>query len=341
MDSAANENSHQPITDASSLIASFHANPPKWVIEGLLSEGEIAGLHGPQEVFKTIFCVQLQESLSSGRPFLGAFSTPKPLRTFLLETEMSSTVIGKRLSTMFQNQSPPPGMFFASELELRAFRRAADLQKKFRLVNRWVQERDADVLILDTCNPFFRGKQSANAEESVGEFFDLLESIPACVKLFSRHNHKRRDMEPGDDASLIRGSGQFADVPDLLMQLKRKDRRTNEAKLSFSKFRHGMRPDDLTLWFDVAAFRLTALPPIIYSLIQSPCTRSELLERMARCFGIESRKGEEMLAQQRAYLIQRGNGRQHVLEIASEALKHAPWGRYLPTETVQDLRSSA
>lgn len=327
--------------DAAALIANYRVTPPCWVVEGLFSENEIGGLHGPQEVFKTIFCVQFQESLASGQPFLGAFPIPQARRTFLLETEMSATAIGRRLAAMFPTQAPPPGMLFASEAELRAFRRATGLQKKFQLVNHWVKERSADVLILDTCNPFFRGKQSANAEESAGEFFDLLENVPASLKIFARHNHKRRDMEPGDDASLIRGSGQFADVPDFLIQLKREDRRTNEATLSFSKFRHGTRPDDLTLWFDVAAFRLTALPPIIYALIQDPCTRSELLERLNRCFGIGSRKGEQMLSAQRGYLVERGSGRQHVLEIAPEALKHAPWARYYPTETVQDMRSSA
>ena len=329
-------------TDAAALIAGYHSNPPRWVIDGLLGEDEIAGLHGPQEVFKTIFCVQLQESLASGRPFLGAFTIPRPRRTLLLETEMSPAVIGKRLAAMYPNHAPPSGMLFASDAELRAFRRAAGLQKKFQLINAWVRARDADVLILDTCNPFFRGKQSANAEEVVGEFFDLLEAVPASVKIFVRHNHKRRDMEFGDDASLIRGSGQFADVPDLLIQLKREDRRTNEATVSFSKFRHGARPDNLTLWFDVQAFRLTALPPVIYALMHGPCTRAELLERLERCFGIGSRKGEEMLAEQRPWLVERSGGRAHVLEISPEAARHAPWARYYTlTDTVQDMRSSA
>jgi hypothetical protein len=233
-------------------------------------------------------------------------------------------------------------MLYPSEVDLHRFRRAVGLQRKFDLVDTWVRMRHADVLILDTANPFFRGKDSPNSEECVGEFFDLLAGVAAPVKIFTRHNHKRRDMESGDDASLIRGSGQFADVPDLLIQLRREDRRTNEATLSVSKFRHGARPDDLTLWFDVVGFRLTALPPVIYALMQGPCTRAELLERLEHCFGIGSRKGEEMLAEQRPYLVERPNGRAHTLEIAAEAATHAPWARYCgPTETVQDMRSSA
>lgn len=329
-------------SDAAALIANYRSNPPRWAIEGLLSENEIAGLHGPQEVFKTIFCVQLQEALASGKPFLDVWRVPKPRRTLLVETEMSPAVIGRRLAGMYRSGPPPSGMLFASETELRFLRRAVGLQKKFQLVDAWVRTKNADALILDTCNPLFRGKESANAEEHVGEFFDLLEAVPVSFKIFVRHNHKRRNMESGDDASLIRGSGQFGDVPDLLMQLRREDRRTNEATLSVSKFRHGTRPDDLTLWFDPVAFRLTALPPVIYALFQGPCTRAELLIRLEHSFGISSRKAEEMLAVQRPYLLERSSGRARILEINHQAAGDASWARYLfPTETVQNMRSSA
>jgi RecA-family ATPase len=321
MHNAAHETTCQLITDASSLIESFRSSPPQWVIEGLLGENEIAGLHGPQEVFKTIFCLQLQEALALGRPLWDLYKIPRPRRTLLLETEMSPIVMGRRLAAMYPSGPAPSGMLYIAEADLRALRRAVGLEKKFELLDSWVRKLKVEVLILDTCNPFFRGKESANAEEHVGKFFDLLGDLPLSVKIFVRHNHKRREMESGDDASLIRGSGQFADVPDLLMQLKRQDRRTNEATLSVSKFRHGSRPDDLTLWFDKEAFRLTPRNPVEYVLQGhgGGLTRDQLLGELHSRFGIAQRKADELVKD--AKIVQTMLGHRKVFMLESDAIR--------------------
>jgi hypothetical protein len=149
----------------------------------------------------------------------------------------------------------------------------------------WVSEAKAEVVLIDTCNPFFRGKQNPNDETAVGAFFDLLESLPAAAKVFVRHNHKPRmeDVTP-DGASRIPGSGQFADVPDLLMEIRRTDKRINEAELSITKYRHGMKPDDLTVWFDRVDFRLCAVPPILHVLARGrTVVRKKSVTHMKRC----------------------------------------------------------
>src|SRR5439155_14072147 len=141
---------------------------------------------------------------------------PRPRSVYFLETEMSVVALGGRLAKMFKNRPAPNGVHFATEAQLREFKRASNLQGKFALVNEWVRASRAEVLMLDTCNPFFRGKESPNDETTAGAFFDLLDTSPAKTRLFARHNHKRRlEDSDQDGAAKIRGSGQFGDVPDL------------------------------------------------------------------------------------------------------------------------------
>jgi RecA-family ATPase len=285
------------VPDTVFLIENAEKNPPEPILEGLLNEGEVAGLHGPQEAFKTMLTLQLAESLATGKPFLGRWLVPKPRSPYYFETEMSNSALGRRLREMFRSEPPPRQVRFADEKRLKQFKRAPNLVTKFALLNQWVLEAEADVVILDTCNPFFRGKQSPNDETAVGEFFDHLDAIPAPNKLFVRHNHKPRmeDVALGDGASRMRGSGQFADVPDLLLEIRRTDKRVNKAELSVTKYRHGMKPDDLTLWFDSGDFRLVAIDPVTHLLKNGPLPRETLLSLLEQRFGVSERKGDQLL----------------------------------------------
>src|SRR5258708_553512 len=218
------------------LIDAARTAPLKPILLDLLHESEIAGLHGTSEVFKTMFILQLAEALASGKPFLGTWETAREYRVFIFETEMSVQSLGRRLAKMYANASPPSNVFFADTPDIRKFQRAPNLIAKFEVLRKLVEAAKPDVLIIDTANPFFRGKESANDENSVGAFFDMVGALPCAVKIFVRHNRKPRDTDdPNDPSSRIRGSGQWYDVPDVLMELRRKDKRTNEAVLSITK----------------------------------------------------------------------------------------------------------
>ena len=187
-------------------------------------------------------------------------------------------------------------------------------------------------MVLDTANPFFRGRDSPNDETTAGAFFDHLEAIPASTKLFVRHNHKPRiDDTGGDPATRIRGSGQFSDVPELLLELRRPDKRTNEVILSISKYRHGTKPDDLPLWLDTKRLRLVALPPVIYLLQSGPCSRPQLLEDLEKRFGINQRKGDELIKAEQVYLKERMSGHMRVFEIDWSTAPEADWYPRLET----------
>ena len=329
------------MTGISDLILAAQTSPPKPIIQGLLNESEIAGLHGVPEVFKTIFCLQLAESLASGAPLLGTWQVPKPQHVYFFETEMSVPALGLRLAKMFAHRTAPDRIHFADEARLRKFRRAPDLKSKFALLSEWMAEVKPDVLIIDTANPFFRGKESPNDETMAGAFFDLLEATPASVKLFVRHNHKPRiDDQGGDAATKIRGSGQFSDVPDLLLELHRIDKRTNEAALSLSKFRHGTKRDDLELWLDTEELRLVPLPPVIYLLQPGARSRHELGEGLARRFGIQQRAADALIKAQQRYLKERMSSHKVIYEIDWSAARDAEWfGRVQGAgDTVGDMQ---
>jgi hypothetical protein len=319
-------------TGIAELIWQARVSPPKPVIAGLLHEKEIAGLHGAPEVFKTIFSLQLAESLAMGKPFLGVWRVPKARIVYFFETEMSGAAMGKRLGKMYAEEEPPKGIYFANETQLKQFRKVPDLQQKFFLLKDWLREAKADVVVLDTANPFFRGKESPNDETTAGAFFDLLTDLPSKVKLFVRHNHKPRLDDSGTDpAAKIRGSGQFSDVPDLLLELTRKDKRTNEAALSVSKYRHGSKPDDLTLWLDAGTLRLVSVPPVIHLLQSRPLTRRQLLAALDGRFGIKQRKADELVSEQRPYIVERMGGHERLFELDLEAAREADWYPRLET----------
>lgn len=308
------------------LIWRAKISPPKPIIAGLLHEKEIAGLHGAPEVFKTIFTLQLAESLATGKPFLGVWQVPKPRRVYFFETEMSEAALGNRLGKVYADETPPKGIYFASEAQLKQFRKATDLQQKFFLLKDWLREAKADVVVLDTANPFFRGKESPNDETTAGAFFDLLADLPTKTKLFVRHNRKpKMDDSGGDAAAKIRGSGQFSDVPDLLLELARSDKRTNESVLSVSKYRHGCKPDDLTLWLDAGTLRLVSVPPVVHLLQFGPLTRRQLLAALDARFGIKQRKADELVSEQRPYVVERMGGHERLFELDCEAAKDADW----------------
>jgi hypothetical protein len=95
----------RPGLSLADLVHEAETNPPKPILEGLIHENEIVGLHGTQEVFKTLFCLLLAEALATGRHFLGAWKVSRPHAVFFLETEMSVSALGKRAQNIF-GQTP-------------------------------------------------------------------------------------------------------------------------------------------------------------------------------------------------------------------------------------------
>jgi len=308
------------------LIRQAQQNPTQPIIQGLLHEHETAGLHGAAESFKTVLTLQLAESIATAQPFLDLWDVPSAKAVYFFETEMGGHALGQRLQKMFAERNAPGNVHFASEDQIKQFKKDANMAAKFDKLNKWVLDAGSEVLIIDTCNPFFRGQESPNDETKVGEFFDHLEIVPAATRIFVRHNRKPCiDDMGGEDVSKIRGSGQFIDVPDLLIENRRVDKRTHQLELAVTKFRHGSKPDNLNLWFDAGEMRLVSFPPVIDLLRRGSKTRPELLEGLQKRFGIAQRKADDLINEQRNFLHETQQGHNKVFSIDEDAARAADW----------------
>jgi hypothetical protein len=324
----------RPGLSIAELIHEAETNPPQPILEGLIHENEIVGLHGSQEAFKTMWCLQLAEALATGGYFLGQWKAARPMNVFFLETEMSVTAMGKRARQMY-GKSVPMGVFFATERELKQFRRAPDLAAKMNMLDGWLSRYRAsgiviDVVIVDTANPLFRGRQSPNDETTAGEFFDRLANLPGKLKVYVRHNRKRRADNGGvdvdEDAQSQRGSGQFADVPDLLMQMKRSDKRVDCADLEITKFRHGSKPAEFVLCFDRVDYRLIPYPKLVHLLREDTRSRDELIAGLKTHFSMGHNAAETNLktAKVSGLIVETPRGHQKLFGVNWEKARRPP-----------------
>jgi hypothetical protein len=189
-------------------------------------------------------------------------------------------------------------LFFGSERELRQFQRTSSIAAKLQLLKTWVESREAHTVIVDTANPVFRGKESPDKDTDVGAFFDSFESILCSLHICVRHNHRHRpDDLAGDPASHVRGSSEWIGRPDVMLEMKRTDKRLNKAVLTVTKFRYGSKPEPIDLWFDAEKMILISYPPLAHLLRDGPRTRQELVEDFSKRFNVEERKAAVMIAE--------------------------------------------
>ncbi len=312
------------------LIRHAQENPPVPIIEGLLNKGDILLLHGSEESFKSIFVVQVGECIATGNSLLNLWRVPHPRTVGVVETEMHEAMMGERLAKMFPRGNPPGNLFFMGESALRDWRRAT-LADKFQFIQKWVDERGIEVLIIDTANDFFRGADNPSEERAVGRFFDELRSLNNGARIIVRHDRKRNTEQDDGFSSneRIRGSAEWKEDPEAILSLERTDRRTHEVELEVGKLRYGRKTEPLSLWFDAGAFRLTALPPVIAVLSQGEALREEIVAQAEQRFGLGERKVATMLAEMQPFLIEGQRGHARIFAIRAEQLEHATWGRFL------------
>jgi hypothetical protein len=95
--------------------------------------------------------------------------------------------------------------------------------------------------------------------------------------------------------------------------------------MEVGKLRYGRKPEPLALWFDAQDFRLTPLPPVIAVLEKGSLTRQQVIVDCDERFGVKSRKADELIADERDFLIDSQEGHQRILKIDPERAKQAPW----------------
>jgi hypothetical protein len=315
---------------ARDLIRLASTCPPQPIIEGLWNVGDVLLIHGPEESFKSIFIIQLGESIATGTPFLRNWPVPASRTVGVIETEIHESQLGIRLERMFPAVAPERMRFLAAK-GMKTWRRLPSLPQKFAYIQQWITQEDIEVQLIDTANDFFRQDNNPSDETIVGGFFDQIRNLEIKASGLVRHDRKRRQEADsfGDSNESIRGSAEWKEDPELIISLKRKDRRTNEVDFEVGKFRYGSKPDPLSLWFDATSMRLIPLNPIIAVLEAGPLPRHEILTRCRASFALGDRKVDEFLQEYRQFLIETQQGHNKVFQIDQGRAEQADWYRFL------------
>lgn len=314
---------------AGDLIRMAREQRPQPIIQGLLNVGDVLLLHGSEESFKSVLVLQMAESIALGVPLIRFWNVPQGRHVGIINTEIHESAMGERLMAMFPDGRIPEDIGFFPADAMRTWRRK-DLDGKFEMIQEWIDANHIQVLLIDTANDFFRGRDDPSREGDAGRFFDRLRNLSVQGRVIVRHDRKHRE----EDAELnsnerIRGSGEWKEDPETILFVSRHDRRTNQLFFEVGKLRYGRKPNPFTLWFDVDSFRLLPLPPVIAVLESGRQTRQQVLEACQRRFDLSERKVDDMLAEQREFLLQHQNGHQREFEIDRDRAVQAPWWPFI------------
>jgi hypothetical protein len=311
---------------ASDLIRLANEHPPEAVIKGLVNKGDILLLHGSEESFKSVFILQLAESVALGTSLLMHWNVPRSWRVGVIETEIHEVMLGERLQKMFPKGNAPKNMCFMRESALRDWRRLG-LPQKFESIQNWIEEEEIEVLLIDTANDFFRGQDNPSAETDVGTFFDELRNLRVGARGIVRHDRKKKPDFDGQINSneRIRGSAEWKEDPEAIISLERTDRRTNQVDFEVGKLRYGSKPQPFSLWFDASTFRLTPLPPVVAVLYEKESTRAKIIGDCQRRFDLGERTVDQMIGEQKGFLAETQRGHEKVFGIDIDRAQGAHW----------------
>ena len=312
------------------LIRDAHENPPEPILERLLNNGDVLLIHGPEESFKSIFILQMAESIATGKALFNAFPVRRRKTVGVIETEIHKAMLGQRLAKMFPHGNPPPdNLVFLGSNALKDWRRES-MSGKFQFIKEWVEQERIEVLAIDIASDFFRRDDNPNVEQDAGGFFDEIRNMGLDASILVRHDRKRRE---GDDNNhpneVIRGSGEWKEDPEAIIHLKRTDRRTQKVAWDVGKLRYFAKPEPLDVWFDAGCFRLTPLPPVIAVLEQGVKTRTEVVRECRERFGVEERSVDAQLTEQVNFLQRGQEGHERTWVLNGETVPDAPWANFL------------
>jgi RecA-family ATPase len=291
------------------LIELAETTQDEFIFDGIMSMGDIFLLHGFEETFKSVLVIDAAARIAAGEPFLG-WTVSKARRAGVIETEIHPVQMGKRLARMFSGAESPANLRFMDKDTLKKLKRAKSIESKFQVVSDWVKSESLEVLLIDTCNDFFRGKDDPAAETAAGEFFDRLRELQVAV-IGVRHDRKSHADAPDapnvNDA--IRGSGEWKEDPEVIFHVERSDKRMNQVTLRCGKMRYGPKPEDMSLWADTDSFRVLKTDnPVATILERGPKLRSEIIDEAARRFGLSERKADELLSKLKSQIQQEQAG---------------------------------
>jgi hypothetical protein len=258
----------------------------EWLIEGLLSRGEIGFIAGPMKKGKTYLALNLARAVALGEPF-GQWEVSTPGMVLFIEEEGGRQKWAQRVVNVLGEESRGRFVYYH-----RAHIDLCDRRWLEKIVDE-LDGQDPDLIIFDPLSNFLRGRD----ENSAQEMAELLDGIESYRDAFERSAililaHTSKAPNPQDRWLSIRGSSVVAGRIDLALFVTKFDGSTIHLVVEGKD----IPKSALELQFDTSNWRLT--PSLrIHPPTRTP-TEEKILEaiRAAGGSGISQSKLMETLS---------------------------------------------
>lgn len=200
-------------------LMDYESPEEDYLIQNLMNCKSIVVLAGASATYKSWLCISLGFAVSQGNPFLGNFPT-KQGNVLFIDRENSIPELKKRCALIMKGlklEKDDSPFYFLSEQSIKLDNpNSLHSLKSFLLTNK------IKLVICDTYRRLISFEE--NDATSVSAFFT--DSIkPLCeetgVSFLFIHHHKKGKSE-GDEKELLRGSSDFVNFIDGVLQVSRK-----------------------------------------------------------------------------------------------------------------------
>lgn len=267
-------------------------SPLKWLVPSTVIEGGIHVVYGKEESFKTTLVMQLLEALNVGGPFLD-WELPGGLKVGFAELEMTEKIFGERALRFMRSAKKEPNISVLSTAQRRRILDGGTAKERVGVLLEWVREESLKVLAVDSVAKLFPPGANPNSQPETSDVFNQLQKLGCSVILIAhpRKGDPKAGLQGNDE---IAGSGRFAQDPDIVLEVRRPDKRAPKVVLSWGKNRMDSKPEDLEVFFDALDFRLHPRHPFLHLL---PATREQLLLEAQKRYGWKRSNADDAIAE--------------------------------------------
>lgn len=138
--------------------------PTDWLYRGVLAVGESGVVTAPPGLAKTYILMGLTVHGAIGRPGLGVYEVPHPLKCLWIDEEMGATMLSDRLTRMVlgDDLTPEEIELLAANLDIRP-QQGIDLSdpEQFAVYDRTLREGQYDVVVMDSMIALTTGEENS------------------------------------------------------------------------------------------------------------------------------------------------------------------------------------
>ncbi len=170
-----------------SVIDYGTSKPSKFIVDGLLVEGQPTMMCAPQKCLKTTLSIDLAISLASATPFMGRFEIPEQVRVCVMTGESGGTTVKETVERICREKGITLNciqdwLYLTDSLPMLY---QPDSMNKLR---ECIQKLKPRVLILDPAYKMMKGDQGGNLFVMGGQLNEL--SDLGCTPIVNHHVNK-------------------------------------------------------------------------------------------------------------------------------------------------------